>query len=226
MLKAARRAVELDPSGHRGYHALALAHFYRKEIPAFRTAADRAIALNPLDGCNVAHLGSFIAYAGEWERGCGLVERALQLNPNHPGWFWFPLSMNAYRKGDFQAALGYALKINLPNFLSSHTTLAAVYGQLGQQDEAGRAVQELLKLNPRAAQVVVAAWQSRYDPELVDLLIEGLRKAGLESLPTQLLRRAVVPVQCPCERHRENPAPAKASGSPCCHSNAAEAALI
>ncbi len=180
MLKAARRAVDLDPSGHRGYHALALAHFYRKEIPAFRTAADRAIALNPLDGCNVAHLGSFIAYAGEWERGCGLVERALQLNPNHPGWFWFPLSMNAYRKGDYQAALGYALKINLPNFLWSHTMLAAIYGQLGQPEEAGKAVQELLKLNPQAAQIVRAAWQSRYDPELVNRLIEGLRKAGLD----------------------------------------------
>ena len=180
MLKTARRAVELDPSGHRGYHALAIAHFHRKEIPAFRTAADRAIALNPLDGCNVAHLGSFIAYAGEWERGCGLVERALQLNPNHPGWFWFPLSMNAYRKGDYQAALGYALKINLPNFLWSHTMLAAIYGQLGQQEEAANAVQELLKLNTQAAQIVSAAWRSRYDPELVNRLIDGLRKAGLD----------------------------------------------
>jgi len=180
MLKAARRAVELDSSGHRGYHALAMAHFFRKEIPAFRTAADRAIALNPLDGCNVAHLGSFIAYTGEWERGCELVERALQLNPNHPGWFWFPLAMNAYRKGDYQGALGYALKINLPNFLWTHTMLAGIYGQLGQQEEAGKAVQELLKLNPQAPQIILAAWRSRYDPELVTRLIEGLRKAGLD----------------------------------------------
>jgi TolB-like protein len=180
MLTAARRAVELDSSGHRSYHALALAHYYRREIPAFRTAADRAIALNPLDGCNVAHLGSFIAYAGEWERGCGLVERALQLNPNHPGWFWFPLSLNAYRKRDYQSALGYALKINLPNFLWTHTTLGAIYGQLGQQEEAAKAVQELLKLNPQAAQIVRSAWRSRYDPEFVDHLTDGLRKAGLQ----------------------------------------------
>jgi tetratricopeptide (TPR) repeat protein len=82
------------------------------------------------------------------------VERALQLNPNHPGWYWFPLAMNAYRKNDYQAALGYALKINLPNFLWTHTMLAAIYGQLGQQEEAAKSVQELLKLNPRAAQIV------------------------------------------------------------------------
>jgi TolB-like protein/Tfp pilus assembly protein PilF len=179
-LKAARRAVELNSSGHRGYHALAMAHYYRKEIPAFRAAADRAIALNPLDGCNVAHLGGYIAYSGEWERGCGLVERALQMNPNHPGWFWFPLATNAYRKRDYQAALGYALKINLPNFLWTHTLLAAIYGQLGEKEEAGKAVQELLKLNPQAAQVVRPAWRGRYEPELAGRLIEGLRKAGLD----------------------------------------------
>ncbi len=179
-LHAAHRAVELDPSGHRGYHALAMAHYYRNEIPAFRAAADRAIALNPLDGCNVAHLGAYIAYSGEWERGCGLVERALQLNPNHPGWFWFPLATNAYRKRDYQAALGYALKINLPNFLWTHTLLAAIYGQLGQQEEAGKAVQELLKLNLQAAQIVRRAWRGRYEPELAQRLIEGLRKAGLD----------------------------------------------
>jgi len=178
-LQTARRAVELDPSGHRSYQALALAHFYRREIPAFRTAADRAIALNPMDGCSVAHLGGCIAYAGEWERGCGLVERALQLNPNHPGWFWFPLSFNAYRKRDYQGALGYALKINLPNFYWTHMLLAAIYGQLGQGEEAGKAVQELLKLNPHAARMLGGT--RIFGPELVEHLIEGLRKAGLES---------------------------------------------
>jgi hypothetical protein len=100
-LQAARRAVDLDSSGHRGYHALALALFCRKEIQAFRTAAERVFALNPIDGCNIAHLGCFIAYARDWERGSGLVEHALQLNPNHPGWFWFPLFFDAYRRRDY-----------------------------------------------------------------------------------------------------------------------------
>jgi adenylate cyclase len=64
-LSAARRAIELDSAGHRGYQALALVLFLRKEIQAFRTAAEKAIALNPMDGCNIAQLGSYIAYAGE-----------------------------------------------------------------------------------------------------------------------------------------------------------------
>ncbi|MGA2697884.1 MAG: hypothetical protein ABSE92_17625, partial [Terriglobales bacterium] len=180
MLQAARRAVELDFSGHRGFQALAVAHFNRKEVQAFRTAADRAIALNPMDGCNLAHIGALIAYAGEWERGCNIVERALQLNPNHPGWFWFPLAFNAYRRGDYTGALTYGLKINLPNFLWTHLVQAAIYGQLGQHEEAAKAVQELRRLNPHIEQVVKAGSQRLFDPELTRQLLDGLRKAGLE----------------------------------------------
>ena len=180
MLHAARRAVELDSSGHRSYHALAVAHYFRKEIPAFRMAADRAIALNPMDGCNVAHLGSYIAYTGEWERGCALVERALNLNPNHPGWFWFPLAFNAYRKSDYRGALGYALKINLPNFFWTHLTLAAIYGQLGEHAEGAKALQEALKLNPQSIQILRAGMLEKYGPEFIGLIITGLRKSGLE----------------------------------------------
>jgi adenylate cyclase len=149
-------------------------------MQAFRTAAEKAIALNPMDGCNVALLGAYIAYAGEWERGCALAEQAVNLNPHHPGWYWFPLFFNAYRKRDYQGALNFALKINLPGFHATHLALAASYGQLGQHDEAGKAVQELLKLKPNIAMIVRPALRMRYDPELTEHILDGLRKAGLE----------------------------------------------
>ncbi|MFZ0795964.1 MAG: protein kinase [Candidatus Korobacteraceae bacterium] len=179
-LQAARRAVELDSAGHRGYQALAIVLFARKEVQAFRTAAEKAIALNPMDGCNVALLGAYIAYAGEWERGCALVEQAVDLNPHHPGWYWFPLSFNAYRKRDYHGALDFALKVNLPGFHSSHMALAVAYGQLGQRDEAAKAVRELLKLRPNIAIIARPALRMRFDPELAEHIIDGLRKAGLE----------------------------------------------
>jgi TolB-like protein/Tfp pilus assembly protein PilF len=179
-LQAARRAVELDSGGHRGYQALAVVLFYRKEIQAFRTAAEKAIALNPMDGCNIALLGAYIAYAGEWERGCDLVDQTLNLNPNHPGWYWFGPFFNAYRKRDYSGALNFALKINLPGLYSAHIVLAAAYGQLGQRDEASKAVQELLRLRPDIAKIARPALMMRFDPELVEHLIDGLRKAGLE----------------------------------------------
>ncbi len=52
-LQAARRAADAAPSNHFAYLALAQALFFRKEFPAFRVAAERAIALNPMDGSTV-----------------------------------------------------------------------------------------------------------------------------------------------------------------------------
>ena len=48
-LAAAHRAVEAAPSNHLAHHALACALFFRREIVAFRSAAERTIALNPMD---------------------------------------------------------------------------------------------------------------------------------------------------------------------------------
>jgi hypothetical protein len=111
-------------------------------VRRYWAAAERAIALNPLDGCNVASLGGTTAYAGNWEYGYGLVERALQINPHHPGWYWFPVFFNAYRKGDYRGALSFALRINLPGLPQKHMAITAAHGQLREYDAAGITARE------------------------------------------------------------------------------------
>ncbi len=183
---AARRAVEAAPSNHLAYHALASAQFCQGEFQAFRNSAERAIALNPMDGFTAAYLGIFIAYSGDWERGCALVERARGLNPHHPGWYWFPSGFDAYRRGDYRAALNFALKANMPGFWQTSLALATAYGQLGEREAASDAVRELLAVRPDYATNAREELTNRWRPEFVELLVDGLRKAGLEIAPKPL----------------------------------------
>jgi adenylate cyclase len=81
---AAQRAVESAPSSNFAHSAVATTLFFQKDRPAFRIAADRALALNRMDASTAAILGMMIAYAGDWEYGLGVVKRAMQLNPHHP----------------------------------------------------------------------------------------------------------------------------------------------
>jgi serine/threonine protein kinase/tetratricopeptide (TPR) repeat protein len=180
---AARRAVEAAPSNHLAYHALASAQFCRREFQAFRNSAERAIALNPMDGFTAAYLGIFIAYSGDWERGCPLVELARGLNPHHPGWYWFPSGFDAYRNGDYRAALNFALKANMPGFWQTSLALATAYGQLGEREAASSAVRDLLAVRPDYATNAREELLHRWHPEFVEHLIDGLRKAGLEVAP-------------------------------------------
>ena len=179
-LAAARRAVEAAPSNHLAYHALAATLFFRRELPAFRNAAERAVALNPMDGFTMAYLGFLIAYAGDWERGCSLAQQARGLNPHHPGWYWFPSVLDAYRRSDYRGALDFALKVNMPGFWRTNVALAAAYGQLGELEAARNAVQQLLAVRPDFAVLAREELGKWWDAELVEHLIEGLRKAGLE----------------------------------------------
>ncbi len=133
-----------------------------------------------MNGPTLAGLGSMMAYAGDWEHGCALVERATQLNPRHPGWYWMALFMNAYRKGDYRGAIRIGLKINLPEFSGTHEAMAAAYGQLGELDAAGRAVRELLRLKPDYLTRPREKLQKFVSPELVEHMMDGLRKAGLD----------------------------------------------
>jgi len=180
-LAAAHRAVEAAPSNHLAHFALASALFFRGEIVAFRSAAERTIALNPMDSSSAAYLGILMLHEGDWERGCALVERARQLNPNHPGWYWFAAFWDAYRKQDYRAALEVALKINMPGDFYVSAVIGAAYGQLGELDAARTALQQLLAMKPdfaETARAEIGKWFG--EKELVEHFLDGLRKAGLE----------------------------------------------
>jgi serine/threonine protein kinase len=179
-LSAARRAVEAAPSNPLAYCSLAQALFFQREFQGFRNAAERAVALNPMDGNSIAFLGEMLTYAGDWERGLALAGRAKQLNPNHPGWYWYVDFYNSYRQGAYRDALGFARKFDLPSHWGTHVVIAAACGQLGERDAAGKALRDLLKLRPNVAATVRKEFEKWWEPEYVEHLIDGLRKAGLE----------------------------------------------
>jgi TolB-like protein/cytochrome c-type biogenesis protein CcmH/NrfG len=178
-LTAARRAVNLAPASQLAHAALASAHFFRGELGEFRAAAERALALNRMQGYTTAFLGLHFAYSGDWERGCALAEHATELNPNHPGWYWLPLVINAYRQHDGERALQHALKINMPGLWTVQVALTVVNSQLGKMDQARNALRALLAARPdfaaRAREDLSIWWQ----PEMVQQMLGDLGKAGL-----------------------------------------------
>ena len=177
---AAQRAVASAPTSHFAHHALATALFFQKDVQAFRSAADRALALNRMDASTAALLGQMIAYAGDWEYGLGVVDRAIQLNPHHPGWYHYLAFLDAYRRRDYPGALATALKVNMPGYHYPHVYLAAVYGQLGEQQRARAALRDLQALVPNFGAVAREDFGKWLDAELTEHLLDGLRKAGLD----------------------------------------------
>jgi tetratricopeptide (TPR) repeat protein len=179
-LQAARRAIVAAPSSHYAHLAMAQALFFRKEFDAFRNAAERAVALNPMDGSTMEYMGHLLAFAGDWERGCELAEKARHLNPHHAAWYWALPFLDAYRKADYVTARTFMLKADMPGQFFSRSLIAAGHGQLGEREAAEDCVRDVLALKPDFPQIARDEFAKWYPPDLVEKLIEGLRKAGLK----------------------------------------------
>ncbi len=188
-LDAARRAIDLAPTHQRSYDALANVYFFRKDLDAFYSLAERTVALNPNNASTLAEMGTLIVFSS-WtiptrrDRGLAMVKKAMALNPSYPIWYHFPVAWIHWWKGEHDKALAEAKLIDLPDYFWTHMLQAAIYGALDRRAEAAPAVANLLKLYPALPSKIRAEWRKWNIPdEVIDRAILDLRRAGLEIPP-------------------------------------------
>ena len=180
-LTAAQRAVELNRTSQLAYEALTWAQFFRRDVGALPATVERAISLNPRNSHMLAVAGLVLVHTRNFDRGATVARRAMELNPHHAGWFHFSLIWDHYSRGEYDLALEQAKRVNMPGFFWPPLVIASVCGELGRKAEAASAVNELLAIDQEFAvhaRRYIEPWH--YASGLMDSLLEGLRKAGLE----------------------------------------------
>jgi adenylate cyclase len=179
----ARKGVALAPDNQFTHDALTLVYFHRGAKEMFLKHVEQTLALNPNSPYIVGVAGWHMALYGEWDRGLILLKKGMKLNPYHPSWFHLAPFMDCYRRGEYENALAEAQKFNYPNLFWDPVMRAAALGRLERHTEAKAAVGQLLKLEPDFAtrgRLLISRYVKVDD--LVDTIIEGLRKAGLVDL--------------------------------------------
>ena len=180
-LETAQKAVSLASTDARSYQALYAVYFYRGDQEGFKRAGAQAVKLNPNSPDIAADFGGKLAFSGAWEEGLPLVRKAMSLNPGHPGWYYVSLVLDAYRRGDYPEALAFIERMSLPNHYRTHIFLAMTYGQMGDRMNAAASIERLLEFDPDFAinaRTDLKKWG--FEPGLVSICIDGLRKAGLQ----------------------------------------------
>jgi len=182
-LTFARKGVALAPDNQFAQDALTLVYFHLGAKEMFLQHLEQSLALNPNAPYIIGVAGWHLALYGEWDRGLTLLTKGMKLNPYHPSWFHLAPFMDAYRRGEYENALAEALKFNYPELFWDPVMRAAAFGRLGRQSQAKTAVGQLLKLEPDFAtrgRLLIGRYVKVDD--LVDGVIDGLRKAGLADL--------------------------------------------
>lgn len=179
-LETAQRAVAIDANNAVSFQALYAAYYFRGELDKFREAGERALALNPNSPDIVSDYGNRLALSGDWGRGIALVNRAIDLNPAHPGWYYIPLVYDAYRRGAYDEALRLTNDLQMPEFWRVHVLRTMILAEMGNADQAAQSLARVVELRPDFEQKA-ADYLTRWhlEPDLHRRCIESLRKAGI-----------------------------------------------
>lgn len=179
-LEYARTGVQLDPGSQLAHLILAYASHLADEVASFREEAATALALNPNSAYATGTVGYFHALRGELDRGLPLLERAIAVSPCHPSWFHAGHVIEALLRGDDEDALAETRKYHPFIDFWNDVMVTALLGRLGRRDEAKPHIVRVNERKPTFAghALELIRRSLKVDP-LVEVLVDGLRRAGL-----------------------------------------------
>ena len=181
----AERAIALDDRNPWGYSALGYAAMMQRRTEEAIAAFRGAVNLTPSSAAAHAHLSRGLAFAGYSEEAIKHGEAAIRLSPLDPeiALFRGSIAIAHYTARRFDESLRYTeenLRLR-PGFQGAQRLHCASLAQSGRIEEA-RAFLSMLRQSHRPPLTI--AWVRENVPyqtsELMELFIEGLRKAGLD----------------------------------------------
>lgn len=174
----ANMAIMLDVGDGVGHWMAAAIALYQRDFDHAAQKFQEAEALNPCSADLLANHADALSHLGDAESGWQMFQTALELNPFPPDHYWWIGSSIALRRRDFTGAIELCrrmaaeqkpLKVLAASYgLLGNYKVARQYGRLLRENYAGMSALDLARIAPDRRR------------EDVDLMVEGLRRAGLD----------------------------------------------
>jgi len=182
-VEAAQTAISLDKSDALAHATLGGMKIFAKQPDDAVRALERAIKLNPNLASAHGWLGAAHAFAGRYEPAVESIRHAVHLSPRDPYkavWLSAQLIAAFYiEKYDEAIALCLEVLDETPDFPSAYRGLTACYSLLGREAEAEADLANLLRVAPQLTIAQTRAGLPITNPEVLELYLNGLRRAGL-----------------------------------------------
>ena len=177
-LLAAQRAVALDGNDSLCQWALGWVYLARRSFDLAVHYTDLATKLNPNDAESIARRGILELYTGRPRQALQSMDLARRLNPTPPNNYWVADGLALYHLRRYtDAAKAFERATAWRPYVYRY--LAACYAQLGRLAEARVLVAKSLELQPGFTLRVWTTFEPYEASADLDLMLEGMRKAGL-----------------------------------------------
>jgi len=157
MLREAELGVDLAPASAYAAKVLACVDFYQGERDAALSAAERAVALNPLDHEVVATAGTLLIGLGRYDEGHALLVKARANGAARTPVQDVYLAISAFLRHDTDLAASTLPPLQLHPTAQSRIALALALRVLGREEEERTVVTALARETPGGAAGVLRA---------------------------------------------------------------------
>jgi adenylate cyclase len=178
-LRAAQKAVELDPLDTVSHQAFGLVCSQMRQYDLAGIHFDRAVSLNPNDVYASTLRGLWLAFVGRGEEALRSLDADLRRDPFPPTWYWGCRGVAFLQLRRHAEALDAFQHMDLLHWWI-HCYIAACHAHLGRIELAKREASEVLRLKPDFSIADFERsewWRNPTDLEHVE---DGMRKAGLD----------------------------------------------
>ena len=183
--RCARMALSLDESDWIAHTLLGLCDIWnRRDYDSAMIRLERAVSLNP--SSSIAHHAAacVLEFSGLPERGLDHLRTVLRLDPRYANnaSLLADMALSYLQLGQYEDAVTYGRKaVSIrPDYARVYHRLAAALAHLGHVAEARDTLDKAVALEPGFGERMVISTYPFRNPEHLDILISGLRKAGLQ----------------------------------------------
>jgi TolB-like protein len=176
----AEKAFSLNSKDNLIIAILAFKCFMYDEKEKFFQISDQSLKRIPYSPIRLGGYAMFTSLYGEWEKGKELLDKIFENNLEVPLYLYGVSSLYHYQELNYEAALVEANNYQVPQSFWGPMLRAAILGQLNRMEEAEKNIAYLMEIRPDFKEKALYLI-SRFvkEPTLVEHVIEGLKKAGM-----------------------------------------------
>jgi adenylate cyclase len=182
----AEKVLSLDATNPEVHALLGCIHLYLREYEQAIQEAERAVALGPSHAFVHSVAAHILRFSGKYDQALALVKKAMRLQPYLPSWYLMELGMSYYCIGRYEEAKDAAEQFrhlaqsrDEEILWAAYIILTMSYIRLGRDQDARRAVADLIRLYPDYSLEVARRYACYQDPNMLERQLDDLRKAGL-----------------------------------------------
>jgi TolB-like protein len=180
LIEDGKYALTLDELESETHRILGSLYLYLRNYQLAGHHFKHAQHLSPNDAHVTVKLGRYYAYTDQLDKALQTVQRAMRLNPMHPGWYWQELGIVNYSMGDYQKAIENFYKN--PDIGSYDLAwIGASQAAQGNTSLARQAARKAIEMEPKASVYKFTKFDTYQDISRHDLLCDRMISAGIPS---------------------------------------------